>query len=123
MQSPQMDKAEGARRWRVNSEHSGVDLQRFDIQKVSSQKGEDNLLGFTEVTGHVGSSEKEILKEKRGVEIAMGNITSTCIQGKNPQSTEVVSTSLTPFEEVVPLNQLSPEEGDDPEFDVSIWIH
>ncbi|WMV18955.1 hypothetical protein MTR67_012340, partial [Solanum verrucosum] len=77
--------------------------------------------------------EEEILKEKRGAETAMGNIVdtseilwqqaSTCIQGNNPQSTEVVSTSLTPFEEAVPLNQHSPEEGDDPKFDVPIWIH
>ncbi|KAG5584103.1 hypothetical protein H5410_044537 [Solanum commersonii] len=214
----------------ISDERRGIPINTQRSEEVSSQKGEDSLLGFTEVTGHVGSSydpkiskwpagparditctprahhsilpkkailvnkgkklgpdilaqsisnglpaetsfsllldpfvveleanlitsssttphqaeelvtaqglslrEEEILKEKRGAETAMGNIVdtseiiwqraSTCIQGSNPQSTEVVSTSLIPFEEAVLLNQLSPEEGDDPEFDVPIWIH
>ncbi|KAG5617425.1 hypothetical protein H5410_017249 [Solanum commersonii] len=240
MGSPRLDPSEEERelrnhlKWaRLKSdldERRGIPINTQRSEEVSSQKGEDSLLGFTEVTGHVGSSydpkiskwpasparditctprahhsilpkkailvnkgkklgpdilaqsisnglpaetsfsllldpfvveleanlitsssttphqaeelvtaqglslrEEEILKEKRGAETAMGNIVdtseimwqqaSTCIQGSNPQSTEVVSTSLIPFEEAVPLNQLSPEEGDDPEFDVPIWIH
>ncbi|WMV37516.1 hypothetical protein MTR67_030901 [Solanum verrucosum] len=41
-----------------------INTQRSE--EVSSQKGEDNLLGFTEVTGHVGSSLQARIKNSPG---------------------------------------------------------
>jgi len=45
-----------------------------------------------------------------------------CFQELNSQRGEE-NNSLTTIEDVVPLNQRSPEEEDDSDFDVPIWIH
>uniref|UniRef100_A0A0V0GRE2 Putative ovule protein n=1 Tax=Solanum chacoense TaxID=4108 RepID=A0A0V0GRE2_SOLCH len=51
---------------------------------------------------------------------ALDNI---CTQEGTPQRFEENNSSLISIEEAVPLNQKNLEEEDDPEFDMSIWIH